>query len=142
MTGVQTCALPICFPVTIRGGAYFFAETHTAGDGGCPVLATLATNGGGSQAAGDIGYIYAGDGGNGGRGGRAFYDDPRHNPMYWEYCGGDRANPSSVVHGKKGGNAILINHAIIILNAGIISVGGGGGGASGGAVAGNDAGCG
>ena len=51
------------------GGAYFFAETHTAGDGGCPVLATLATNGGDSQAAGDIGYIYAGDGGNGGANG-------------------------------------------------------------------------
>ena len=45
-----------------------------------------------------------------------------------------------MVHGKKGGNAILINHAISILNAGIISVGGGGGGASGGAVAGNDGG--
>jgi hypothetical protein len=52
--------------------------------------------------------------------------------MYWEYYGGNRANPSSGVHGKKGGNAILVNHAVIILNAGIISVGGGGGGASGG----------
>ena len=56
-------------PRSNSGGAYFFAETHTAGDGGCPVLATLATNGGGSQAAGDIGYIYAGDGGNGGANG-------------------------------------------------------------------------
>lgn len=84
--------------------------------------------------------IIAGRGGNGGRGGRAFYDDPRHDPMYLEYYGGNRANPSSVVHGKKGGNAILVNHAVIILNAGIISVGGGGGGASGGAVAGNDGG--
>jgi hypothetical protein len=45
-----------------------------------------------------------------------------------------------VVHGKKGGNAILVNHPLIILNAGIISVGGGGGGASGGAVSGNDGG--
>ena len=56
-------------PRSNSGGAYFFAETHTAGDGGCPVLATLATNGGDSQAAGDIGYIYAGDGGNGGANG-------------------------------------------------------------------------
>ena len=46
-------------PRSNSGGAYFFAETHTAGDGGCPVLATLATNGGDSQAVGDIGYIYA-----------------------------------------------------------------------------------
>lgn len=81
--------------------------------------------------------IIAGRGGNGGRGGRAFYDDPRHDPSYFEYYGGNRAKPSSAVHGKKGGNAILVNHAVIILNAGIISVGGGGGGASGGAVAGN-----
>ena len=68
------------------------------------------------------------------------FDDPQHNPMYWEYYGGDRANPSNAVHGKKAAMQFLINHPITILNAGIISVGGGGGGASGGAVAGNDAG--
>ena len=26
MTGVQTCALPICFPVTIGAGGYLFAD--------------------------------------------------------------------------------------------------------------------
>ena len=51
------------------GGAAFEAITTTAGNGGCPVFATSATNGGDSYASGDIGYIYAGDGGNGGANG-------------------------------------------------------------------------
>ena len=56
-------------PRSNSGGAYFFAETYTAGTGACPVLDVSATNGGGSQAYGDIGYIYAGEGGNGGANG-------------------------------------------------------------------------
>ena len=47
----------------------YFAETYTAGTGACPVLGVSATNGMNSQAYGDIGYIYAGDGGNGGANG-------------------------------------------------------------------------
>ena len=36
-------------PRSNSGGAYFFAETYTAGTGACPVLDVSTTNGGGSQ---------------------------------------------------------------------------------------------
>ena len=79
--------------------------------------------------------IIAGRGGNGGRGGRAFkqYTDV-DGDGFIIYYGGNNANPSSHVHGKKGGNALLVDRSISITNNGIISVGGGGGGGSGGAV--------
>ncbi len=81
------------------------------------------------------GYI-VGRGGDGGRGGRAFFQEfDTDADGYLIYFGGNNSNPSSVVHGKKGGNAILANQNISINNLGVISVGGGGGGASGGAVA-------
>ena len=80
--------------------------------------------------------IIAGRGGDGGRGGRAFIDFP--NPVVpglIYYYGGKLSDPSSHVHGKKGGNALRATYPIKIKNNGIISVGGGGGGASGGAIA-------
>lgn len=80
--------------------------------------------------------IIAGRGGNGGRGGRAFIDFPNPvAPGLIYYYGGTLSNPSSHVHGKKGGNALRATYPIKIKNNGIISVGGGGGGASGGAIA-------
>ena len=33
MTGVQTCALPICFPVTINGGKHFKVKEFACKDG-------------------------------------------------------------------------------------------------------------
>ena len=33
MTGVQTCALPICFPVTISGRTFSFAAIVVVGNG-------------------------------------------------------------------------------------------------------------
>ena len=56
-------------PRTNGASGGYFAETYTAGTGACPVLGVSATNGMNSQAYGDIGYIYAGDGGNGGANG-------------------------------------------------------------------------
>jgi len=83
----------------------------------------------------ESGAIVAGRGGDGGRGGKAFIDFPNPHAEYIYYYGGSLTLPSSHVHGKKGGNAILTNHNISINNLGVISVGGGGGGASGGAIA-------
>lgn len=74
--------------------------------------------------------IVAGKGGEGGRGGQAFVFDNVN------YYGGVTSNPSSPVHAKAGGEAILNNYALTIYAAatGIISVGRGGGGGSGGLI--------
>ena len=67
MTGVQTCALPICFPVTILtsggnggtgGGGNGKGNDGTGDNGG------VNTGGGGGGGGGDIG----GPGGSGGKG--------------------------------------------------------------------------
>lgn len=85
----------------------------------------------------EAGGFVAGRGGNGGRGGRAIaqYVDS-DGDTYTTYFGGDASNPSSVVHGKKGGNAIRTFRALVVENLGFIGVGSGGGGASGGGVIG------
>ena len=85
----------------------------------------------------EAGGFVAGRGGNGGRGGRAIaqYVDS-DGDTYTTYFGGNASNPSSVIHGKKGGNAIRTFRALVVENLGFIGVGSGGGGASGGGVIG------
>lgn len=85
----------------------------------------------------EAGGFVAGRGGDGGRGGRGYtqYVDS-DGDTHTNYIGGNAANPSSVIHGKKGGNAIRTFRALVVENLGFIGVGSGGGGASGGGVIG------
>lgn len=81
------------------------------------------------------GGFVVGRGGDGGRGGKAFRQATDTDGDGWtDYYGGDASNPSSVVHGKKGGNAIRTMRALVVENDGFISVGSGGGGATAGGI--------
>ena len=75
MTGVQTCALPICFPVTICGDGISSSITGSAvtrgGGGGARggVAAPSGGAGGGGAGSGDSGTAVSGTANTGGGGG-------------------------------------------------------------------------